>query len=81
MQKYLGVISVALFILSAAIFLIDTGDTPAYFPMIFFLLSVSGTIITAIFSTKIWRIVLLTVYGLIILIFIIFALGLGIAHM
>lgn len=81
MQKYLGVISVALFILSAAIFLIDTGDTPAYFPMIFFLLSVSGTIITAIFSTKIWRIVLLTVYGLIIMIFIIFALGFGFAHM
>ncbi|MFS0562771.1 hypothetical protein AB1K91_18810 [Terribacillus sp. 179-K 1B1 HS] len=81
MQKYLGVISVALFILSVFILLVDTGETPAYVIMPFFLLSVSFTIITGIFSTKRWRIVLLSVYGAIILVFVVSALGFGFAHM
>ncbi|SDD14267.1 hypothetical protein SAMN05421663_10753 [Terribacillus halophilus] len=80
-QKYLGVISVALFVVSVFIILFDFGETPAYVILPFFLLSVSFTLITGIFSTKRWRIALLSVYGTIILVFMVFALGFGFAHM
>lgn len=81
MQKYLGVISVSLFVISVFILFADFGQTPAFFIMPFFLLSVSLTILTGIFSTKRWRIILCSLYGLIILIFVVSALGFGIAHM
>jgi hypothetical protein len=81
LQRYLGIASVAIVIITFIILLLGTGKISGLAGTNILWLGVSLAILTAAFSTKTWRIVLLIVYGIPLLVFIVTALGIGIAHM
>jgi hypothetical protein len=81
LQKYFGIVSVAIVIITFIILLLGTGEISGLAGINILWLGVSLAIISAVFSTKTWRSVLLIVYGIPLVLFIITILGIGIAHM
>ncbi|WP_077305744.1 hypothetical protein [Terribacillus halophilus] len=82
MRGYLWIVSVAMLILTITLFqLAVVYKLPGIIGMLFLMFGASLAILSAIFSEGRPRIILLSFYGAILSIFIVFTLGFGIAHM